>query len=49
MKLVSKVDRRFPGLTAEQLPDAEGWAVETIKLSTHNGTHPDAPYHLPRR
>ena len=36
----------FPGLTAEQLPDAEGWAVETIKLSTHNGTHLDAPYHF---
>ena len=36
----------FPGLTAEELPDAEGWAVETIKLSTHNGTHLDAPYHF---
>ena len=36
----------FPGLTAEELPDAEGWAVERIKLSTHNGTHLDAPYHF---
>jgi len=36
----------FPGLTAEELPDAEGWAVERVKLSTHNGTHLDAPYHF---
>lgn len=35
----------FPGLTAEDLPGGEGWAVETLKLSTHNGTHLDAPYH----
>lgn len=36
----------FPGLTAEDLPDGEGWAVETVRLSTHNGTHLDAPYHF---
>ncbi len=35
----------FPGLTREQLPDGDGWAVETLKVSTHNGTHLDAPYH----
>jgi kynurenine formamidase len=35
----------FPGLRPEQLPDAEGWAVEWLKLSTHNGTHMDAPWH----
>jgi kynurenine formamidase len=35
----------FPGLTKEDLPDGQGWAVETINLSTHNGTHLDAPYH----
>ncbi len=35
----------FPGLEPAQLPDGEGWAVENIKLSTHNGTHLDAPYH----
>jgi kynurenine formamidase len=28
------------------LPDGEGWAVETVSLSTHNGTHLDAPYHF---
>jgi kynurenine formamidase len=36
----------FPGLKEEQLPDGEGWAVEWIKLLTHNGTHLDAPYHF---
>ena len=36
----------FPGLEKDQLPDSEGWAVEMIQLSTHNGTHLDAPYHF---
>jgi kynurenine formamidase len=36
----------FPGLTAADLPDAEGWAIERIQLNTHNGTHLDAPYHF---
>jgi kynurenine formamidase len=36
----------FPGLGPEDLPDGEGWAVERVKLSTHNGTHLDAPYHF---
>jgi kynurenine formamidase len=36
----------FPGLAKEDLPDGEGWAVELIQLSTHNGTHLDAPYHF---
>lgn len=36
----------FPGLTSNDLPDGEGWAVEQINLSTHNGTHLDAPYHF---
>jgi len=35
----------FPGLTSDDLPGGEGWAVETMTLSTHNGTHMDAPYH----
>lgn len=35
----------FPGLKAEDLPDGEGWAVERVVLSTHNGTHLDAPWH----
>jgi kynurenine formamidase len=36
----------FPGLTPAQLPDAEGWAVERVRISTHNGTHLDAPWHF---
>jgi kynurenine formamidase len=35
----------FPGLRADQLPDGQGWAVETVAISTHNGTHVDAPWH----
>ena len=35
----------FPGLRLEDLPDGEGWAIEQVQLTTHNGTHMDAPYH----
>ena len=42
---VEQVAMFFDGLGAEDLPDAEGWAVEFVQLSTHNGTHLDAPYH----
>jgi kynurenine formamidase len=35
----------FPGMTVDQLPEKMGWAVEKITLSTHNGTHIDAPWH----
>ena len=41
-----EVCKFFPGLTVEELPDREGWAIEWIKLSTHCGTHLDAPYHF---
>jgi len=36
----------FPGLSPADLPDGEGWAVERIDISTHNGTHLDAPWHF---
>lgn len=36
----------FPGLKKEQLPDGEGPALERVRISTHNGTHLDAPYHF---
>jgi len=36
----------FPGATVADLPDGEGWAIEKIQLTTHNGTHLDAPYHF---
>ena len=35
----------FPGLDKKDLPGEEGWAVENLRISTHNGTHLDAPYH----
>jgi len=30
----------------DQLPDGAGPAVEQVSISTHNGTHLDAPYHF---
>ena len=36
----------FPGLQKDDLPGGEGWAVEQLNISTHNGTHLDAPYHF---
>ena len=36
----------FPGLEKKDLPDGEGWAIEWIRLMTHNGTHLDAPYYF---
>src|SRR5690349_14962458 len=35
----------FPGLKADDLPDGEAWAIEQVALTTHNGTHLDAPWH----
>jgi kynurenine formamidase len=35
----------FPGLEAKDLPGEEGWAVEDMTLTTHCGTHMDAPWH----
>ena len=43
---VEQIAGFFPGLKKEDLPDGEGWAVEIVNLSTHNGTHLDAPYHF---
>ena len=35
----------FPGLQKHDLPGGEGWAIERLSITTHNGTHLDAPYH----
>lgn len=37
--------KRYPGLDPTRLPNSEAFAIERIKLSTHNGTHVDAPWH----
>ena len=42
----AEVVQFFPGLTIDDLPDREGWAMEWIRLSTHCTTHLDAPYHF---
>jgi kynurenine formamidase len=36
----------FPELRPEDLPAGEGWAMEQVNLSTHSGTHLDAPWHF---
>jgi len=41
----AQVTQFFPGMTADQLPGGEGWAIELLQMQTHNGTHLDAPYH----
>jgi len=39
----------FPGLTPADLPGGEGWAIEHVAITTHNGTHMDAPWHYRSR
>ena len=43
---VGELQHFFPGITIEDTPDSAGFAAaETITLTTHNGTHLDAPWH----
>ncbi|MGW6796726.1 cyclase family protein [Streptomyces chartreusis] len=42
---VSDVLSYFPGASPADLPDGEGWAMERVSMTTHSGTHLDAPYH----
>ena len=37
---------QYMGVRVDQLPDGEYAAVEKVQISTHNGTHLDAPYHF---
>ncbi|MCA8928435.1 MAG: cyclase family protein [Alphaproteobacteria bacterium] len=36
----------YMGVKVEDLPEGEYAAVEKVTISTHNGTHLDAPYHF---
>ena len=40
---------RYDGLTEADLPLGEAFALEKVSLSTHNGTHVDAPWHYGSR
>ena len=37
--------RSFPACRQSDLPDGAGWALEKVEITTHNGTHLDAPWH----
>lgn len=39
------VSNKMFGLEKEDWPEGHGWAAENVTLSTHSGTHVDAPYH----
>lgn len=44
---VKEAQSFFPGVDAEDFPGGEGFAAaEWVKLTTHNGTHLDAPWHF---
>jgi kynurenine formamidase len=44
---VTEARHFFPGVDAESFPGGEGFAaVEWVNLTTHNGTHLDAPWHF---
>ncbi len=36
----------YMGIRVDQLPNGEYAAVERVEISTHNGTHMDAPWHF---
>lgn len=42
---LQEIVRVFPGLKPEQIPGGEGPAAEVMQVTTHNGTHLDAPWH----
>jgi kynurenine formamidase len=43
---IGRMQHFFPELEPGNLPEEAAWAIERIKLTTHNGTHMDAPYHF---
>jgi len=38
--------KMLPGTNPEDFPEQEAAAAEWVRLTTHNGTHLDAPYHF---
>lgn len=47
MDTVPEAQVFFPGVAADEFPGGEGFAAaEWVKLTTHNGTHLDAPWHF---
>ena len=42
---VLTLQNRYEGLQAADLIGGEAFALESVRLSTHNGTHVDAPWH----
>ncbi len=45
-RTIDRIRGFFPGLQRDELPDSAGWALEKVEITTHNGTHLDAPYHF---
>lgn len=42
---VAEFERLYPGTTAADYPGGEAAAAEKLEITTHNGTHLDAPWH----
>ncbi len=46
LQTMAELQHFFPGVTANQITGGQGFAAaEEVYLSTHNGTHLDAPWH----
>lgn len=41
----AKIMQEIFGCSASDLPNGEGWAEENLHISSHLGTHVDAPWH----
>lgn len=42
---VADMQAMYPGVTIDELPDRKGLAAERLDVTTHAGTHVDAPWH----
>ena len=42
---VAAWQKRYPALDPKVLPNEEAYSIERVTLTTHNGTHVDAPWH----